>query len=88
MVKSAQSTGEKLFIVFNETDGVPVTHEPVSEEQADEIIKFFPDRFKHQGYYLTSGRVRIDPKEVVLVKLDYEDDGEYDYGGDDNQDPF
>ena len=88
MAKSAQSTSEKLFIVFNETDGVPVTHEPVSEEQADEIIKSFPDRFKHQGYYLTSGRERIDPKDVVLVKHGYEDDGEDDDGLDCHQGPF
>ena len=88
MAQSAQPTSEKLYIVFNKTDGIPVTHEPVSEVQADEIIKTFPDRFKHQGYYLTSGRARIDPKDVVLVKHDYEDDGEGDDGLDDHQEPF
>lgn len=78
MTESSKATSEKLFIVFNETDGIPVTHEPVSSDVADEIIKTFPDRFRHQGYYLTSGRVRIDPKQVVLVKHDYEDDGDED----------
>lgn len=87
MAESAQPTREMLFIVFNETDGIAVTYEPVSSDAADEIIRTFPDRFKHQGYYLTSGRDRIDPKDVVLVKLAYDDD-EWNAGEDDHQDPF
>lgn len=72
---------EKLFMVFNDTDGgIPVTFEPVPEDQADEIIKIFPDRYKQQGYYSTNRWERIRPEDVVLRKVEFiddEDDHEY-----------
>jgi hypothetical protein len=83
----SKSQTEKLFTVFNQTDGIPVSHGPVSEKRADEIIRTFPDRFKHQGYYLTGRRERIDPKDVVLVKHEYEENIEED-GYDCQHGPF
>jgi hypothetical protein len=66
-------TPEKLYIVFNNTDGIVVTFEPVTSAKADEIISSFPERFAFQGYYLTSSRERIDPKLVKLSKVEYEE---------------
>ena len=65
---------EKLFMVFNDTDGVPVTYEPVTEDQADEIIKNFPERFAQQGYYLTARHDRIPARYVQLRKVEFIDD--------------
>ena len=65
---------EKLFMVFNDTDSVYVTYEPVTEEQANKIIADFPKRFTYQGYYLTGNQERIPPEDVALKKVEYDDD--------------
>jgi hypothetical protein len=57
----------KVWDVFNETDGVPVSFEDMDIYGAFEMVKKFKDRFKHQGYYLTARRDRIDPEEVHLI---------------------
>lgn len=69
------------FMIWNLTDNVPVTHEPLKD--MDEVVKFkkqFYKRFEHQGYYLTSNMEKIDPKDVeLMVKfLEVEDENSSD----------
>jgi hypothetical protein len=53
--------------VFNKTDGVFASPQPFdSDKEARKFIREFRDRFKLQGYYLTSSGERIDPEAVIL----------------------
>lgn len=58
----------KKYMVFNVTDGVFVTWNPVPSKKADEIIKTFPDRYKDQGYYRNNRMEKMDPSDVILEK--------------------
>lgn len=73
------------YAVFNETDGIFVTHEPVSYEQAKEIVREFPNRFKQQGYYLTATQERIPADQVLLTIMMVED---YEIGNNESVDRF
>ena len=65
----------KMYIVFNQTDGILASADYMTEAQADTFIRNFPKRFAHQGFYRTSGGEHIDPADVVLEKQEaYEDD--------------
>jgi len=55
------------YSVYNATDGIyacPFTFE--SRKEAEGFIRSFRERFKVQGYYLTSNGNRISPDDVVL----------------------
>jgi hypothetical protein len=56
------------YLIFNETDGIYASPEEFTNEEADEFIKNFPERFERQGYYKTGDGRRIDPNQVVLIK--------------------
>lgn len=56
-----------MYLVFNRTDGIYASNDEMTKKEAERFVRDFPKRFAHQGYYLTSSRVRIDPREVVLT---------------------
>jgi len=61
--------GNKMkYLVWNKTDGLPASGELFnSKEEAREFIQEFRDRIrKHQGYWFTFDRRRIDPDDVVF----------------------
>ncbi len=60
---------EQLFIVFNKTDGFTASAQEFTEAEADKFITEFPLRYKTQGYYRTNRMEKIDPNDVILLKL-------------------
>jgi len=72
---------EQMYVVMNRTDGFLASPKTMTDEEANKFIQDFPNRFKGQGYYLTSRRERIDPLDVELEKIPVDDDvevgGEY-----------
>jgi hypothetical protein len=63
MTKDTKTSKEK-FKVINETDGIIASPKGMSKKEAETFIKNFADRFKIQGYYLTSNNERINPDNV------------------------
>ncbi len=61
---------ERQYMVFNATDGIPASPEPMTWREAHEFIAAFPERFATRGYCRTSRGNRIPPEEVVLLILD------------------
>lgn len=53
--------------VFNETDGVYISPDTYSKEQAEQAKDDFINRYKKQGYYKTSSGERIKPEDIVLT---------------------
>jgi hypothetical protein len=57
-----------MYILWNDTDGVPAWPEPFKTERAArKAAQAFRARYLRQGYYLTADGQRIDPKVLVLV---------------------
>jgi len=57
-----------MFILWNDTDGIPAWPEPFkTEREALEFARAFRARYARQGYYLTADGLRIDPEDVALV---------------------
>ena len=65
MTKDTKTTKEK-FKVINETDGIIASPKAMSKKEAEDFVKSFKDRFKIQGYYLTSNNERINPENIRL----------------------
>ena len=56
-----------MYIIFNETDGVFAFDRGFkTKKEAEVMCESFRKRFDFQGYYLTSNRGRISPKDVKL----------------------
>jgi hypothetical protein len=60
---------QQLFIVFNKTDNITASPQEFSSEVADQFIKDFPLRYKAQGYYRTNQNIKINPKDIELIKI-------------------
>lgn len=58
------------YLIFNETDGIMAIPEPMKIRQCINWIKEFREILKkHQGYYLTSYRERIDVDDVDFANI-------------------
>lgn len=56
-----------MFLLWNVTDGIPAWLGPFrTRRQALDFARRFRARYKRQGYYLTAGGFRIDPKDIEL----------------------
>jgi hypothetical protein len=60
----------KRFSVFNRTDGIPASPNPMTLQEAEAFVREFPKRYERQGYCLTATGERIPPESVNLVLLD------------------
>ena len=58
---------ESLYVVMNETDGIPASPDAMTYEAADKFCREFIERFAGQGYYLTAAGQRINPNEISLA---------------------
>jgi hypothetical protein len=70
---------EKVYPVFNDTDGFFASHERFkTPADAQQFIDDFPKRYEQQGYYRTGDMRKIDPRDVKLriVPLDRDEDDE------------
>ena len=63
MTKDTKTIKDK-FKVINETDGIIASPKAMTKKEAETFIKNFADRFKIQGYYLTSNNERIGPDKI------------------------
>lgn len=64
---------EARFLVFNATDEVFATPEPMTKEEALAFMVSFRERFKAQGYYASvDGRIPISELELELMEEDDE----------------
>jgi len=61
---------EKRYLVYNRTDKVLAHPTFMTLEEAEEFIRRFPVRFRHQGYYFTASQERIPAQSVDLVVVD------------------
>ena len=62
---------EKRYRVFNRTDGILASPNPMTLQEAEAFIRDFPKRYKQQGYYLTASGERI-PAEAVELEVEEE----------------
>ena len=60
------------FKVINETYGIIASPKAMTKKEAETFIKNFADRFKIQGYYLTSNneRISLDKIKFSIVPFD------------------
>ena len=56
----------KLYNVFNVTDGFFANAEPMSKKDAMIFKRRFPLRYKLQGYYRNSRMEKMKPEDVQL----------------------
>ena len=55
------------FLVINDTDGILAAPQAFgSRKEAEEWCAEFRERFRAQGYYLTTSCERISPDEIQL----------------------
>jgi hypothetical protein len=59
-----KNTAQDKWKVINETDGIIASPKAMTKKEAETFIKKFADRFKLQGYYLTSNNERINPDKI------------------------
>jgi hypothetical protein len=65
-------TSKGKFKVINETDGIIASPKAMTKKEAETFIKKFPDRFKLQGYYLTSNNERISPEMIKFSIIPFD----------------
>lgn len=65
---------KRRYGVFNHTDGIWASSDPMTLDEAEDFSRDFPLRYAKQGYYLTSSWKRIPPEDVELeiVPIDEE----------------
>ena len=56
---------QSKWIVINLTDGI-IALPPTTRVLAETFVKEFSNRFKNQGYYLTSDGDKMRPEDVKL----------------------
>jgi len=56
----------KKYSVWNKTDDIPASFEPLTMEEAEKFIREFPKKYERQGYYKTNRWEKISPASVVL----------------------
>lgn len=61
---------EKRYLVYNRTDEVLAHPTLMTLGEAEEFIRRFPARFRHQGYYFTASQERIPAQNVDLAIVD------------------
>ena len=61
---------ERVYEVFNETDGIPAAPERMTLAEAQSFVREFPKRFKAQGYYSSaSGRIPLDQMKLTINRV-------------------
>ena len=55
-----------LYLVFNATDGVYASPDPMPKDVAEEFMLAFRKRFEAQGFYATANGCHIPAAELVL----------------------
>jgi hypothetical protein len=66
---------DEKFLVFNRTDGVYASPDPMTRAEAERFITAFLARFEPQGYY-ASAEGRIPVADVRLVLEPWSDEEE------------
>ena len=60
------------FKVKNETEGIIASPKAMYKKKGETFIKKFADRFKIQGYYLTSNNERINPDKIKFSIIPFD----------------